>query len=42
MSHAQSSKIIVEGKGAQFDPNVVDAFLLKEKDFEKISSELAD
>ncbi len=42
LSHAQSVKIIAEAKGTQFDPNVVDVFLLKEKEFERVSIELAD
>ena len=39
-THAESVKIIQEGKGTQFDPDVVDAFLKKEKEFQRISMEL--
>ena len=36
-THAESIKIILDGKGTQFDPFVVNAFLSSEKEFEKIS-----
>lgn len=39
-AHAESVKIILDGKGTQFDPCVVNAFLSREKEFEKISLEL--
>lgn len=39
-THAESIKIILDGKGTQFDPCVVNAFLSGEKEFEKISLEL--
>jgi putative two-component system response regulator len=32
-SHETSQSIILEGRGTQFDPDVVDAFLRREKDF---------
>ncbi len=40
--HAESVKIIKNQKGRQFDPYVVEAFLSCEKEFERISMELAD
>ena len=39
-AHAESVKIILDGKATQFDPCVVNAFLSGEKEFEKISLEL--
>lgn len=39
-THAESVKIIQEGKGTQFDPDVVDAFVKREKEFQRISMEL--
>lgn len=40
-THVESVKIILDGKSTQFDPCVVNAFLSGEKEFEKISLELA-
>jgi putative two-component system response regulator len=42
MGHAESVAIILEGRGRHFDPNVVDAFEVVAKDFEKIRKELHD
>ncbi|MBI4594760.1 MAG: HD domain-containing protein [Candidatus Tectomicrobia bacterium] len=42
LSHERSVEIIAKEKGSQFDPFVAEAFLRKEKDFERISLELAD
>ncbi len=39
MSHLESREIIVKGKGTQFDPQVVDAFLRHEDEFLEISIE---
>lgn len=36
-SHEKSRDIIVEGRGTQFDPAVVDAFLAEEENFRKLS-----
>lgn len=36
-SHADALKMITKLKGIQFDPDVVDAFLARENEFEKIS-----
>lgn len=37
MSHAQSRNIIVEGSGKHFDPEIVQAFLKHEHEFEAVS-----
>ncbi|QEG21312.1 HD-GYP domain-containing protein [Mariniblastus fucicola] len=37
MSHAESREILLEGKGSQFDPDVIEAFLRHEEEFERIS-----
>jgi HD-GYP domain-containing protein (c-di-GMP phosphodiesterase class II) len=37
MSHEESRKILLQGIGTQFDPDVVDAFLRHEKEFTEIS-----
>jgi HD-GYP domain-containing protein (c-di-GMP phosphodiesterase class II) len=36
MSHAEARQIIVEGRGTQFDPDLVDAFLANEEVFDRI------
>ncbi|MEW6426684.1 MAG: HD domain-containing phosphohydrolase [Thermodesulfobacteriota bacterium] len=41
-SHERSRAILLEGRGSQFDPHIVDAFLAREDEFKKISDELAD
>ena len=41
-SHKKSKQIIIEGRGTQFDPRVVDAFLAREADFIKINRQLSD
>lgn len=40
--HKKCVEIIKEGRGTQFDPIIVDGFLQKEGEFEKISINLAD
>jgi len=40
--HAKARDIIVEGRGTQFDPDVVDAFLAEQERFEEIAIEMAD
>ena len=42
LSHEKAVKIIVEEKGAQFDPAVVDAFLQVEEDFRQTSLRYCD
>ena len=42
MSHAQAVSIISEGKGSQFDPDVVDAFLECAHRFEEIAASFQD
>ena len=42
MSHVQASKIIVEGRGKHFDPDVVDAFLALSSEFQFISATISD
>ena len=41
-SHREAYEIILKGGGSHFDPDVVDAFCLREQEFEKLASELAD
>ncbi len=41
-SHEKAVKIIVEGSGSHFDPEIVDAFLSQEKMFDKIRDYLRD
>lgn len=36
-SHSKARSIILEGRGSQFDPNVVQAFLNREDDFQRIA-----
>ncbi|MDP3023356.1 MAG: two-component system response regulator [Sulfuricurvum sp.] len=38
MSHADAVKIILEGRGKHFDPEVVDAFLTLQKEFQSIAA----
>jgi putative two-component system response regulator len=42
MTHAEARAIIVEGKGAHFDPDVVEAFLDLESEFSQIAEKYAD
>ena len=42
MSHARAREIILEGRGRQFDPGVVDAFVRCEVHFAEIADRLAD
>ena len=42
MSHEAASKIIFEGSGKHFDPNVVDAFLALDNEFQTIARRYAD
>ena len=42
MDHEKSKNIIIEGKGTQFDPDIVDAFLELEDTFKQISEEQKD
>lgn len=42
MSHDMALDIILEGRGAHFDPVVVDAFLCTEQAFKKIAEKYAD
>jgi response regulator RpfG family c-di-GMP phosphodiesterase len=41
-SHEEAKRIIVEGKGAHFDPDVVDAFLAIESEFIEIADQFRD
>jgi len=41
-SHAESRKLIVNGRGSQFDPDVVDAFLACETEFIVIRAQFVD
>lgn len=42
MAHDKAVVIIVEGKGAHFDPDIVDAFVALQDDFQKIALRFAD
>lgn len=42
LSHEEAVKIIVESKGSQFDPTVVDAFLALQEDFRQIALKYVD
>ncbi|MBV6342576.1 response regulator [Candidatus Magnetobacterium casense] len=42
MTHEQAKNIIVQGKGTQFDPDVVDAFVAQEEAFIKIARQFSD
>jgi len=42
MPHVQARKIIVEGRGLHFDPDVADAFLALEEEFQAIAMKFAD
>lgn len=41
-SHETSAAIILEGSGTQFDPDIVDAFRRREKDFADLAESMAD
>ncbi|MCP4249746.1 MAG: response regulator [bacterium] len=41
-SHEKARRIIIEGSGTQFDPDVVDAFLACEDEFERLATVMAD
>ncbi|MCZ8183961.1 MAG: HD domain-containing protein [Beijerinckiaceae bacterium] len=42
MPHAEARKILIDGAGTQFDPQVVAAFLMVEPQFERIATKFAD
>lgn len=42
MSHEHAKNIIVEGRGQHFDPDVVDAFLTLDSEFQSIATRFAD
>lgn len=42
MPHKMARKIILDARGTQFDPDIVDAFLQCEDEFEALAVELAD
>ncbi|MEY4591381.1 MAG: hypothetical protein RIR18_276 [Pseudomonadota bacterium] len=42
MTHEQAASIIVEERGRQFDPDVVDAFSFHQKTFSEIASKFSD
>ena len=41
-SHEKALKIIIEGRGIHFDPDIVDSFLSREKDFKNLRMRLID
>ena len=42
MSHAQAREVIAAGRGQHFDPDIVDAFLALEADFQSIALRFED
>ena len=42
MSHDEAARIIVAGKARHFDPDVVDAFLARQEEFQAIAARFAD
>jgi hypothetical protein len=42
LSHEEAVQIIIEARGSQFDPDVVDAFLAAKEDFRQIALKYAD
>ena len=42
MSHEKATDIILEGKGAHFDPDIVDAFIAIQEEFQAIALRYAD
>ena len=42
MTHAQASEIIVAGRGQHFDPDITDAFILLQAEFESIAIRFTD
>lgn len=42
MGHSEARKIIVEGRGNHFDPQIVDAFLASEDEFQRIRQRLGE
>jgi putative two-component system response regulator len=42
VSHDEAVKIIIESKGSQFDPTVVDAFLAVKDDFRQVALRYVD
>ena len=41
-THGQAKKIILEGRGTQFDPDIVDAFIKRESEFFRIMEQFKD
>ena len=41
-SHEMARELILEGRGSQFDPRIVDAFLAREADFQRLRVALAE
>jgi putative two-component system response regulator len=41
-SHEEAMRIILEGKGRHFDPEIIEAFALMQDDFRQIAQEFAD
>ena len=42
MPHETAVRIIVDGRGTQFDPDIVDAFVALQEDFRNIASKYSD
>ena len=42
MSHDEARRIIEEGAGSHFDPQVVEAFVRREDEFARVAAELDD
>jgi HD-GYP domain-containing protein (c-di-GMP phosphodiesterase class II) len=41
-SHEEACKIIIDGSGTHFDPDVVDAFLSIQQQFQDVSKEFSE
>ncbi|MCG8489221.1 MAG: hypothetical protein MI756_17250, partial [Chromatiales bacterium] len=41
-SHDKAKSIIIEGRGGHFDPDVVDAFIAVEHEFQQIAVDFSD
>jgi putative two-component system response regulator len=42
MTHEQAAKIIIDGRGQHFDPDIVDAFIALETNFQEIARKFSD
>lgn len=42
MTHAEASRIMLEGRGSHFDPDIIDAFLALQDEFQAIATRFTD